>query len=309
MFEYQKTSLGRFVKHSFMDQTTKTGFVLVPERGALVLEIWFNGHQILDTYSTAEELEELKWSKTAILFPFPNRLRDGKFEWLNKEYTWPKNNPATHNAIHGMVNKVQFRIVEVKLTEAKAEVRCRYDYDGSNPSYPFAYTLDMIYCMDMKRRFWVGFDLLNKCEHQIPAGFGWHPYFKIGDANANDHHMTLAPAHQILIDERMIPTGGTSLLQTFLSTQKVDKTSMDTCFLIRNKNKTYKLSLQNTKNKLTLVSSGTRFPYYQVFTPPHRNSIALEPMTCNIDALNNQEGIKIIEAGSHWKERFYLEYK
>ena len=37
-----------------------------------------------------------------------------------------------------------------------------------------------------------------------------------------------------------------------------------------------------------------KWNFLQVFTPPHRQSIALEPMTCNIDAFNNQDGLKML---------------
>lgn len=38
-----------------------------------------------------------------------------------------------------------------------------------------------------------------------------------------------------------------------------------------------------------------KFNYLQLFTPAHRKSIAIEPMTCNINAFNNKEGLIILE--------------
>ena len=38
-----------------------------------------------------------------ILFPFPNRIRDGRFTWNGKEYRLPTNDPSGKNAIHGFV--------------------------------------------------------------------------------------------------------------------------------------------------------------------------------------------------------------
>jgi aldose 1-epimerase len=309
MFEYKKSSIGRFKKYTFRDAKTKTGFVLVPERGALVLEIHFQGNQVLDTYTTGEQLEDLKWSKGALLFPFPNRLKDGKFTWMNKQYTWPINNAATNNAIHGMVNKEKFEVIGVTLGQYSAEVRCRYEYNGQNASYPFPYTLDMTYGINTNNRFWVAFDVLNRCHHPIPAGFGWHPYFKLGNATANQMQLTLAPSDQVLIDSRMIPTGQTKPLNAYLRSTTVGDAELDTCFAVNATKGPYRLTLQGAQQKLTLVSQASGFPYYQVFTPPHRESIALEPMTCNVDALNNQQGVKMIEPGGIWKDRFYLEWR
>src|SRR5687768_8780872 len=36
-----------------------------------------------------------------ILFPFPNRIRDGVFSQAGREYTLPKNDSTAKNAIHG----------------------------------------------------------------------------------------------------------------------------------------------------------------------------------------------------------------
>ncbi len=36
-----------------------------------------------------------------ILFPFPNRIRDGKYNFGGKDYNLPLNDPAKKNAIHG----------------------------------------------------------------------------------------------------------------------------------------------------------------------------------------------------------------
>jgi aldose 1-epimerase len=308
MFEYKKSKIGRWQKYTFRNAKSKTGFVIIPDRGALVLEISFQGNQILDTYATAEELETLKWSKSALLFPYPNRLKDGRFIWMGKTYTWPINNTATNNAIHGMVREAEFEVIQVNLTEYSAEVRCRYEYDGSNSSYPFPYTLDMTYGINTNNRFWVSFDVLNRCDHPIPAGFGWHPYFKIGPT-ADATRMTLAPCNQVVIDSRMIPTGQRKPFNAWQRSTPIGAAELDTCFAAGETKNAYRLSLQSDKQKLTLVSHAAGFPYFQVFTPPHRESVALEPMTCNVDALNNQDGIKVIEPGGIWKERFYLEWR
>jgi aldose 1-epimerase len=308
MFEYKKGRIGNWEKYTFKHRKAKTGFILVPDRGGLVLEITFEGNQLLDTYTTAEELDALKWSKGALLFPFPNRLKDGRFIWMNRTYTWPINNGATNNAIHGMVREAKFEVISISLSEYMAEVCCRYAYDGSDPAYPFPYTLDMTYSITTNNKFTVGFDVLNRCSHPIPAGFGWHPYFKLA-ATANDMKMSLAPCQQVGVDSRMLPTGVLTQYNAYQRLTPVGETNLDHCFLADEKKNAYRLTLQGPKQKVTLVSPASGFPYFQVFTPPHRESIALEPMTCNVDALNNHNGIRVIEPGGIWKDKFHLEWR
>ena len=46
-----------------------------------------------------------------ILFPFPNRIRDGRFSWDGKEYRLPINDPSGKNAIHGFACRRPWRVV------------------------------------------------------------------------------------------------------------------------------------------------------------------------------------------------------
>ena len=37
-----------------------------------------------------------------------------------------------------------------------------------------------------------------------------------------------------------------------------------------------------------------KYNFLQVYTPPHRKSIAIEPMTCAPDAFNNKDGLIVL---------------
>ena len=47
-----------------------------------------------------------------------------------------------------------------------------------------------------------------------------------------------------------------------------------------------------------MFTSSKEFYFLQVFIPDDRGSIAVEPMTCNVDAFNNQEGLMTLDKGS-----------
>ena len=52
-----------------------------------------------------------------------------------------------------------------------------------------------------------------------------------------------------------------------------------------------------------------KYNYLQVFIPPLRNSIAIEPMTCNTDAFNNKEGLIILEPDQQFKASYGVSIK
>ena len=47
-----------------------------------------------------------------MLFPFPNRIRDGRFTWDGRTYQLPLNDPAKKNAIHGFACRHPWRVVD-----------------------------------------------------------------------------------------------------------------------------------------------------------------------------------------------------
>ena len=136
-------------------------------------------------------------------------------------------------------------------------------------------------------------------------GFGWHPYFALTE-NAEDMALSLPEAERVEIDQRMIPKKLVPF-NAWRRSAKLGEAFLDTCFKASAKGR-YKMTLKGEKDKLTMSADTATFPYFQVFTPPHKKSVALEPMTCNIDAFNNHEGLVTLQPGGIWKGAFFVEY-
>ena len=72
--------------------------------------------------------------------------------------------------------------------------------------------------------------------------------------------------------------------------------AFDTCFEIKpGKDGIQTTELHDEEAGLTIQlwqeTGENKYNYIQVFIPPDRSSIALEPATCNINAFNNLEGL------------------
>ena len=66
--------------------------------------------------------------------------------------------------------------------------------------------------------------------------------------------------------------------------------------------------LTNTKNGVSLkIQPQSNYPFLQIYTPPHRKSIALENLSAAPDALNNKMGLTIL--GKNKSQKFITEYK
>ena len=210
MYELDKSAFGKHIRYHLHHPATGTGFSIVPGRGANVLHLDFQGENVLDGYTTPEELEAAKWGKSALLFPFPNRLDQGRYEWLGRSYQFPLNNSATENAIHGFVREEAFEVDFIFLAKDHASILCSYTYEGQRDYYPFPFTLELEFMIHDNGVFTVEVAVRNLHDQAIPVGFGWHPYFRLTD-RADDHRMQLPACHKIEINERMIPTGARSV--------------------------------------------------------------------------------------------------
>jgi len=308
MYELIKTPFGKHTCFKLLNPLSGHSFSIVPAVGANVLDIQFGNQSILDGHTTPEELAAGKWGKSAILFPFPNRLDEGKYRWLGKDYQFPINNAATGNAIHGFVRNEAFEVEYVFLAKNFASIRCYFDYVGDLPYYPFPFSLEIEFSIHDTGKFEMQIEVENLHDAPIPFGFGWHPYFRLMEG-ANSHGLQIPPCEKVTINKRMIPTGGRSKYQEFQALTFVEDTMLDNCFQSNKNSGSYQLMLEGNGRYLTMKAPVAQFPFFQVFTPPHRESIALEPMTCNVNAFNNKQGLVELAKDKKWNGKMSLQYQ
>lgn len=307
MYQLAIDKFGAFSRYTLEHAATGNKFEIVPEKGANLLQLAFQGKPVLDGYSTPEELDLAKWGKSAVLFPFPNRLDRGVYEWQGKSYQFPLNNAATENAIHGFVRTEAFYVVKIELAQTYATLECRFDYDGSREYYPFPFSLHLQFRIQDNQQFTVQASCTNHHTGPIPVGFGWHPYFKL-DEKADQHSLRLPNCSLVHITDRMIPTGARELYTAFARKKQLADAFLDNCFFAE-KDGNYKMELSGSLGTLQVSASAAQFPFFQVFTPPHRESIALEPMSCNVDAFNNGDGLYILHPNAIWKGNIIIKFK
>jgi aldose 1-epimerase len=86
----------------------------------------------------------------------------------------------------------------------------------------------------------------------------------------------------------------------------VGDTFLDNCFFNKKASGTYQMTLEGARRRISVEANAKQFPYFQVFTPPHRESIALEPMTCNVDAFNNKNGLVTLASNETWEGKIEI---
>ena len=252
----------------------------------------FNG---IDGFSSIEDAvtNATAGFKSSKLSPFVCRLQHGKYRFNQKEYTI-KGFYLGEHAIHGLLFNAPFTITHTKSTASEASVIFSHHYKGTDPGYPFSFTLPVKWKLSSGNRLQVFTTATNTHSSAIPFSDGWHPYFRVGDT-IDTATLSFTTNKQLEFSEDLLPTGNIIEDNRFMVGQKMEGIFLDNCFLLDERSETqHHCTLKNETVTLT-ISPDKHYPYLQIYTPPHRKSIAVENLTSAPDSFNNGIGLLMIE--------------
>jgi aldose 1-epimerase len=262
--------------------------------GAAITKLIINGESLIKY--PLKQNDKKKGYPSAVLFPFPNRIKDGKYEFENKEYLLEINDLDSHNAIHGLVAFETFELIS--NTETKAI--CKYSYMGYNEGYPFPFDIFLIYALK-SRSLVFSAEIINTGETNMPYGFGWHPYFGFSDESISEMTVSVPARKNLELSDRFLPTS------EFISQPEEEinmkNTILDNVYHLENPKAKSEVVLK-WKNKELLVSQKTgkaKLNYLVLSAPSSRDCIAIEPQSCSTDAFNNGDGLLILQKGKKTK--------
>jgi aldose 1-epimerase len=270
---------------------------IYPNLGGSLQELIIDNLPVIDGIIPDEKgLEDYRNSfKSSLLFPFPNRVKDGAFDFGEKSYQLEINDNTFNHAIHGLVHDQSFTLHQEAGNPEKARVDLRYRAEGSHPGFPFAYELRLRYSFSNLGEVRLGFELINTGHQAFPFGLGWHPYFS--SSNLSESWLSLEALDHFICPERMIPE---EKEEAGLSPRfKIgDLTFDDGYSLVRPR-----CAFDTPDYRLALSFDSEEESFLQIYTPPHRKSLAIEPMTCVTDAFNNGIGLQVLDPGEryHWE--------
>lgn len=291
-------------------KTAKSQLQIIPSLGGTLANLQlFNGKEsisILDSYESADDANAKAGYKSHFLLPFPNRMKDGKYTFEGEKYQFPVNDTNTNNNLHGFLETLPMEITKKEEKENRATINLKGTFEGL-PYYPFPFSFFVTYNLT-DSQLTIQIKIKNRGNTKMPIGFGWHPYFKLGTQKVNDLKMQFPDCQIVKSDERMMPTGKTSAYTTFSKLETIGNTNLDNCFKLNHSDsKKVRIRLKSETVTLNVWQQTDMFPYFQIYTPDHRQSIAIEPMTCNVDAFNNENGLWILDEKEERKIEFGVE--
>jgi len=264
-------------------------------KGAL-LNSWLLGqgdasHQFImgNTLNDAMKFESQGF-RSAKMSPFVCRLYKGQYAHLNSTYTMDRFYMGEH-AIHGIMYDADFILQATEVNEDQAAVILVHHYLGSDKGYPFHYTIQVKWILEKNNKVSVQTTVMNNAEHPIPIVDGWHPYFTLGESIDNCSLQFLSIG-KMEYDSDLLPTGNMIADNRFSKGLKLGSIQLDDGYELAADNRS--CTLQNEQFNL-IINPSSLYPYLQLYTPPDRNSIAIENLSGAPNAFNNKMGLHIVK--------------
>ncbi|CAN5637946.1 aldose 1-epimerase [soil metagenome] len=236
--------------------------------------------------------------KSTKLSPFVCRLTKGIYHFNDNIYKIDKFYMGD-SAIHGLLFDQLFNVKETGADNDKAFTVLHYQYNKTNEGFPFTFEMEVTYTLTAGNNLTLTTKVTNTGNADMPLSDGWHPYFTLG-ATVDTLQVQFNSKHMVEFDDTLVPTGNYLPYAEFNKMKKFGDTFLDNCFELNTTN-TIACSLRNQTNglKLTIVPSEA-YPYLQIYTPPHRNSIAIENLSSVPDAFNNRIGLIIAKPATQY---------
>lgn len=271
------------VKISNTDSSFKA--VIFPNLGASLQQLKYNKTEVIHGITPDEDGLATYRTKfnSSLLFPFPSRIDNGTYSFKGKHYSLDCNEVGAKNALHGHVHNKPFTLAETILKKDFAELKMSYEDPGSSNGFPFPYKIEITYRF-FNNNCQLEVNITNIGSNSFPFGIGWHPYFKTDDLKSSILDFYAEKQH--FLNEKMIPEKEIPL--KIAVPFRVGQQFLDDCFVL----KSSRAMFQTTEYSLVLkFSSPPPTSFLQTYTPPDRNCIAIEPMTCAGNSFNNKNGL------------------
>ncbi len=256
-----------------------------------------------------------------ILFPFPNRIRGGKYTWDGREYDLSESNApgdVDGNAIHGFCLDRPWRVTSIGKGYVVGEFQLSRDAPERRKLWPADCLIEIRYVL-FGSLLRADVRIANPGDSLLPWGFGTHPYFHLPLAPGSDpkHCLIQVPAQEQweLID--CLPTGTREPVAR-------DKDLREGAYFDQVTLDDVQTGLKTDSQVLELLiideQAGVQvsqrcdeiFREVVVYSPPGRCAVCLEPYTCVTDAINLaprgiDAGWRVLEPGAEFRTWIEIE--
>jgi aldose 1-epimerase len=245
-----------------------------------------------------------------VLFPWPNRIRDGVWTRDGVTHRLALTEPKLGNASHGLVRWSAWQLSDRSESSASVTVELH-----PQPGWDWSLDLTVTYALG-DDGLTTTTEVVNCGASPAPFGVGFHPYVSIGSTPVQGLELTVPASEYVTVDDRMLPTGTAPVEGSdydFRTPREIGGTRLDTAFgdIDRDGDGRWRVSLSGMADLPPVTLWGDEsYRWVQVFTgkaaAEGEHGVAIEPTTCPPDALNSGTDVLTIAPGERWTARWGL---
>ncbi|CAD8152684.1 unnamed protein product [Paramecium octaurelia] len=236
----------------------------IVQKNGKILELWLSGHLIIE----GNESDDILGNGCYLMYPWVNRLSDKNVQCQFRD--------SNGYPLHGLYVNAERQILEGKENQTCLTPK---DHDQQQSHFTETYTFTK------ENQLSLQFNIFDK--QGLEYGIGYHPYFNF--ENIDDVTMITNLTKRLVVNQDLIPIGDQLQWEDVdLAVISLRNQQFDTCFT-SNKDKIF---IKLVSSKYTLIIESDTMKYCQIYTPPDRKRIAIEPQSSTADCFKYKTFLK-----------------
>jgi galactose mutarotase-like enzyme len=199
--------------------------------------------------------------------------------------------------IHGNMFDTAFEVTRAN----ESRVTARYDYSQREKlrAFPFPHIVTIDARVDGERGLTIATDVTPTSDRAVPISFCFHPYFRMPRAPRRTWELRWPACEHIEVDRATIPTGARTPQKA--ERGPIGARTFDDHYAL-GRDRTFGVS---TDDRTLSLHFDRSYPFGQLFVPPRRQLVAIEPMTAEINALGH-DAAPIVQPGDRFRASFTI---
>jgi len=281
-------------------------YATIVEVGANVREYTVGDRPVFSPFS-AEEVAPA--SHGAVLVPWPNRIRDGRYVYEGKPLQLPITETERFTALHGLGCWHRWAVQRQSAVAAELTLRL-----PPTPGYPFDLRFTVRYALT-EAGLHVTAQAENLGDSTAPYGVGFHPWLSPGFASLDECTVQLDAATRVVTDIRLLPIGLEPATGRYdlRRNRSLRGLALDDAYVdvLRDADGLSWARLSAPDGRIAAIWMDGSLDAWQVCTgdavtaPGYRRSgLAAEPMTCVADAFRTGDRLINLQPGQAHEVRW-----
>jgi galactose mutarotase-like enzyme len=272
-----------------------------PDAAMLCTSLRFRGDEYVAWPRTITQFRAGGATAVPLLHPWANRLAGNSYRAAGRRVSLAGVTlPHDPNGlpIHGNLFGVAFEVARENATRVEA----RLDY-GAHPdklrAFPFPHAVTIDARLDSSRGLTIVTEVRPTGVRPVPVSFGWHPFVRLPKAPRREWKLRWPACEHVEVDDHVLPTGARTP-QRAEDAQIGDRTFDDHYALGRDR----RFAISAGRRTLEFVFDRS-YPYAQLYAPPRKQFVAIEPMTATVNALGTGSA-PVVEPGERFRAAFTM---